>query len=175
MRRPPTRAALALVVALANVAAAQNVRIRLQAWTEPVLLDTIQVQREFRAPPGQVYDAVLHAYPALDIPVGQTASTQGIIGSERFKRSRALAGALLSKSFDCGDGPTGPYADSYQLEIVVVAYVAPAHTGGGTRLGVSTIASGRDLTGPIQVPKACLSTGRLEKLVFEEVTKRTGG
>ena len=173
MRRTPTPVALAFVV-LANVAAAQNVRIHLQAWTEPVLLDTIQVQREFRATPGQIYDAVLHAYPALDIPVGQTANTQGIIGSERFQRSRSLAGALLSKSFDCGEGPTGPYADSYQLDIVVVAYVVPA-SGGGTRLGVSTIASGRDLTGPIRVPKGCHSTGRLEKLVFEEVTKRTGG
>jgi hypothetical protein len=173
MRRTPTPVALALL-ALANVATAQNVRVRLQAWTEPVLLDTIQVHRQFRAAPAQIYDAVLHAYPALEIPVGQTANTEGIIGSEQFKRSRSLAGALLSKSFDCGAGPTGPYADSHQLEIVVVAYVAPSD-GGGTRLGVSTIASGRDLTGPIGVPKACLSTGRIEKLIFEEVTKRTGG
>jgi hypothetical protein len=175
MRRTPTPVALALLV-LANVATAQNVRVRLQAWTEPVLLDTIQVHRQFRAAPAQIYDAVLHAYPALEIPVGQTANTEGIIGSERFKRSRSLAGALLSKSFDCGLGPTGPYADSYQLEIVVVAYVAPSGGGGGgTRLGVSTIASGSDLTGPIRFPKACLSTGRIEKMVFEEVTKRTGG
>jgi hypothetical protein len=85
-----------------------------------------------------------------------------------------LAGALLSKSYDCGDGPTGPIADSYNLEIVVVAYVVPG-PGTGTRLGVSTIASGRDLTGPIRVPRGCLSTGRLEKLVFDEITKRTGG
>lgn len=173
MRRSPTPVALALVV-LANVATAQNVRIRLQAWTEPVLLDTMQVQREFRAEPAKIYDAVLHAYPALDIPVGQTANTQGVIGSERFQRSRNLAGALLSKSYDCGEGPTGPYADSYQLDIVVVAYVVPL-PGKGTRLGVSTVASGRDLTGPIRAAKACYSSGRLEKLVFDEVTKYTGG
>jgi len=172
MRRTPTPVALAVVV-FANAAAAQNVRIQLQAWTEPVLLDTIQVERTFRAAPAAIYDAVLHAYPALDIPVGQTANTQGIIGSERFQRSRGFAGALLSKSFDCGEGPTGPNANSYQLDIVVVAYVKPE--GDGTRLGVSTIASGRDLTGPIRVPQACLSTGRIEKLIFEEVTKRTGG
>lgn len=173
MRRPPTPAALAFVV-FANVAAAQNVRIHLQAWDEPVLLDTMQIKREFRAAPAAIYDAVLHAYPALDIPVGQTANTQGVIGSERFQRSRALAGALLSKSYDCGEGPTGPYADSYQLDIVVVAYVKPL-PGNGTQLGVSTVASGRDLTGPIRVAKGCFSTGRLERLVFDEVTKRTGG
>lgn len=172
MRPLPTPVALA-VLFIANVAAAQNVRVRLQAWTEPILLDTMQVQREFRAAPATVYDAVLRAYPALEIPLGQTANTEGIIGSERFSRSRSLAGALLSKSYDCGDGPTGPVADSYNLEIVVVAYVVPA--GSGTKLGVSTIASGRDLTGPIRVPRACYSTGRLEKLVFDEVTKRTGG
>lgn len=172
MRRTPTPVALAMLF-IANVAAAQNVRVRLQAFTEPVLLDTMQVQREFRAAPAKVYDAVLHAYPALEIPLGQTSNTEGVVGSERFNRSRSLAGALLSKSYDCGDGPTGPIADSYNLEIVVVAYVVPA--AGGTRLGVSTIASGRDLTGPIRVPRACLSTGRLEKLVFDEVTKRTGG
>ena len=173
MRRNPTPVALAVFV-LANVATAQNVRVRLQAWTEPVLLDTMQVQHEFRAEPAKIYDAVLHAYPVLDIPVGQTANTQGVIGSERFQRSRNLAGATLSKSYDCGEGLTGPYADSYQLDIVVVAYVVPL-AGSGTRLGVSTVASGRDLTGPIRVPKACLSTGRLERLLFDEVTKRTGG
>lgn len=173
MRRHPTPVALALVV-FANIAAAQNVRIRLQAWNEPILLDTMQVTRDFRADPAKVYDALLHAYPALDIPVGQTANTQGIVGSERFQRSRSFQGALLSKSFDCGEGPTGPYANSYQLDIVVVAYVAPDESK-GTRLGVATVASGRDLTGPIRVARACLSTGRLERLVFDEVTKRTGG
>lgn len=174
MRRPSTPVALAcLSLAIANVAAAQNVRIRLQAWDEPVLLDTMQVKHEFRAEPAKVYDAVLHAFPALEIPVGNTANTQGIIGSERFQRSRMLAGALLSKSYDCGDGPTGPFADSYRLEIAVVAYVVPAGTG--TRLGVATLASGRDLTGPIRIPRACLSTGRIERLVFDEVTKLTGG
>jgi hypothetical protein len=173
MRRTPTPVALALLL-LANVAAAQNVRIRLEAWDEPVLLDTMQVQREFRAAPAKVYDAVLHALPALEIPVGKTANTQGIIGSERFHRTRSIAGALLSKSYDCGEGPTGPYADSYRLEIAMVAYVVPT-AGSGTRLGISTVASGRDLTGPIRVPRACLSTGRLEKLVFDEVTKLTGG
>src|SRR5215813_10748294 len=105
MRRTPTLVALAFVV-FANAAAAQNVRITLQAGAEPVLLDTMQVERAFRATPAQVYDAVLHAYPALDIPIGNTANTQGIIGSERFQRSRSLAGALLSKSYDCGEGPT---------------------------------------------------------------------
>ena len=56
---------------------------------------------------------------------GYICLTAGIIGSERFHRMRSFAGDLLSKSFLCGEDPTGANADSHRIEIAIVAYVSP--------------------------------------------------
>ena len=78
-----------------------------------------------RAAPEKVYEATLKAFADLEIPTGRTDGKAGIIGSERFERSHALGNLLLAKLYNCGEGPVGPYADSFRLEIAVVAWVAP--------------------------------------------------
>jgi hypothetical protein len=116
--------ALSLMLVSASAVGAQEVRINLEAYREPVLMDTLRQNRELKASPAKVYEATLKAFAALEIPVGNTVGTAGIIGSERFYRMRTLGGELLSRSFFCGEDPTGPNADSHRLEIAVVAYVA---------------------------------------------------
>jgi len=160
---------LALVVPRASA----QVRISLGAWHVPILLDTLRQDHELRAAPEKVYEATLKAFADLGIPTGRTDGKAGVIGSERFERSRALGDVLLSKLFSCGEGPTGPYADSFRLEIAVVAWVAPA--GGGSKLGVATVASARDISGVAHASRACSSTGQLEMKVFDRVTKLVGG
>ena len=128
-----------------------------------------------RGPGGEVvYQAVLKALAALDIPVGNTAGKAGIIGSERFHRMRMIGGALMSKSFECGEGPAGPKADAYQVEIAVVAYVTPK-PGGGTRLGLAVAADARDPSGPYRTPRECASTGALEGKLLNKITQLVGG
>lgn len=159
---------LCLLVSCAPFLGAQNVRINMEPWREPVLMDTLRQNHDLDLAPGKVYEAAMKAFAALDIPVGNTAGNLGVIGSERFSRFHTLGGELLSKAFDCGEGPTGKFADSYRLEIAVVAYVEP-RAGGGTRLGVASIASGRDPTGPYRYPKECASTGRLELRILDRI------
>lgn len=160
--------ALYLLACCAPLLGAQDVRINMEPWRESVLMDTLRQNHDLDLPPTKVYDAVLKAFAALDIPVGNTAGNIGVIGSERFMRYHALAGEPLSKAFDCGEGPTGKFADSYRIEIAVVAYVEP-RPGGGSRLGLASIASGRDPTGPYRYPKECASTGRLERRIVDRV------
>jgi hypothetical protein len=169
------RLALSIVVCAASTIGAQGVRISLGAGREPVLLDTLRQDAELNATPAKVYEATLQAFAALDIPVGNTSSKAGIIGSERFQRMRVLGGSLMSKSFDCGDGPAGPRADTYRLEIAVVAYVSPIPGSAGTRLGLATIAEGRDPTGPYGTPRQCGSTGDLETKLRNKIAQLTGG
>jgi len=167
--------ALSVMICCASVAGAQNVRISLGAGREPVLMDTLRQDKELKAAPGKVYEATLQAFGALDIPVGNTASTAGIIGSERFERIRVLGGTMLSKSFDCGEGPAGPKANIYRLEIAVAAYISPIPGSSGTRLGLAVVAEGRDPTGPYCTPRFCASTGALETKIVEKVRQLTGG
>src|SRR5262249_61774651 len=125
------------VVVLAAVfrRAAGQVRMPLGAWHGPILLDTLRQEHQLRASPEKVYEATLKAFADLEIPTGRTDGKAGIIGSERFERTRALGDLLLSKLYNCGDGPTGPYADSFRLEIAVVAWVSRA--GEGSKLGLA--------------------------------------
>jgi len=166
--------ALSLMLVSASAVGAQEVRINLEAYREPVLMDTLRQNRELRASPAKVYDATLKAFAALDIPVGNTVGTAGVIGSERFYRMRSLGGELLSRSFFCGEDPTGPNADSHRLEIAVVAYVTPAPSGGGTRLGLAVAAQGRDPAGPYRAPRPCASTGALERKLHSKILELAG-
>src|SRR5262249_11696796 len=131
----------------------------------------LRQDHEVDAVPTKVYQAALKAFADLGIPTGQTDGTHGIIGSERFERMTSLAGAPMSRSYDCGEAPTGPYADALRLEIAVVAWVVPSASG--TKLGLATLASGRDLTVG-RVPRVCVSTGALETKLADRITKIVG-
>lgn len=164
----------ASILSIAAVPALQaQVHITLRAWREPVLMDTLRQEHHLRAPAAQVYEATLKAFAQLDIPTGRTDGTRGIIGSERFERVHVLVGLPMSRSFNCGEGPTGPNADSFRLEIAVVAWIADAKPG--TTLSLASIASGRDISGVTRNPKECASTGTIEMKLLEAVTKIVGG
>lgn len=171
MRQLPLVALLGLL-AVPAVAQAQ-VRITMAAWKEPVLLDTMRQNHVVRARADSVYQAVMRAFDELGIPVGQTDAKGGIVGSERFERQRVLAGAPMARSFDCGEGPTGPIANLFRLEVAVVAWVSPED--GATKLGLATVASGRDVSGVFRNPKECASTGALELKILDRVKQLTGG
>jgi len=168
------RLAFSLALASASLLGAQGVRINLEAYREPVLMDTVRQDYELPAAPQKVYEATFKAFAALDIPVGNTAGTAGIIGSERFHRMRSFAGDLLSKSFACGEDVTGPNANSHRIEIAVVAYVAPSpERDGGTRLGLAVVAQGRAPDGPYRAPRMCASTGSLERKLYAKIVELT--
>jgi len=163
----------AIVVAFIPGMAAAQVNITMRAWREPVQMDTLRQEHHLRASPEKVYEAALKAFAELELPTGQTDGKHGIIGSERFERSRVLLGKPMSRSFNCGDSPTGPLADSYRLEIAVVAWVAEDYPG--TRLSLATIASGRDIAGISQRHRECASLGLIETTLLETITKIVGG
>jgi hypothetical protein len=164
--------AAAIALAFTSRLGAQGIHVTFGAWTTSVLLDTLQQKFDVKASPEKVYEAVLQTFPELGIPTGRTDGKAGIIGSERFERNRSLAGAPMSRWFYCGDGPAGPNANSYRLEIAVVAWISPAE--GGTTVGIATIASGRDIAGTSRRSLPCTTTGALETKLIDKVKSRTG-
>ena len=63
---------------------AQGVRVKLPAWPDPVLLDSMRTEHEIAGAPEAVYGALQKAFADLDIPKGNTDGKAGIIASERF-------------------------------------------------------------------------------------------
>lgn len=163
----------ALLAVIAGPATAQGVNISMRAWREPVLMDTLRQDHHLNASAAQVYEAVLKAFAKLELPTGHTDGARGIIGSERFERTHALVGLPMSRSFSCGEGPTGPFADSFRLEIAIVAWVADDKPG--TKLSLAAIASARDISGVNRAPKECASLGTIETKLRDEITKIVGG
>ena len=74
--------------------------------------------------------------------------------------------------FSCGDGSAGANADSFRLEIAVVAWVKAEGTG--TSIGLATIASGRDVSGVFRNPRECPSTGALELKILDRIQRLVG-
>jgi hypothetical protein len=170
MKRALSAICLLLSAISGRDAAAQGVRIKLPAWQEPVLLDSMRQEHTISAPADVVYRAVLDAYRDLGIPTGNTDGKSGIIGSERFEKMRNIASAPMSMSFSCGESATGPNADSYRLTIAIVTWVKPREQG-GTLIGIAAVASGEDIGGVRKNPRECASTGRVEMKIKERVEK----
>jgi len=162
--------AAALTGLMAMSLDAQGVRVKLPAWSELVLMDSLRQEHKLQATPEMVYQAVLKTYTDLGIPTGNTDGKSGIIGSERFERMRVLGKAPMSLSFSCGESATGSNADAYRLTIAIVTWVTPTD-GGGTTLGIAAAAAGVDVTGVYKNPRECGSTGRIETKILEGVKK----
>lgn len=162
--------AATVTAAAATLLPAQGVRVKLPAWAELVLMDTLRQEHKLEASPDVVYQAVLKTYTDLGIPTGNTDGKSGIIGSERFERMRAIGKAPMSMSFSCGESATGPNADAFRLTIAIVTWVTPRE-GGGTTLGIAAAAAGADVTGVYKNPRECGSTGRIETKILDGVKK----
>jgi hypothetical protein len=148
----------------------QGVRVKLPAWQEPVLLDSMRTEHEIVGAPDAVYAALQKAFADLDIPKGNTDGKAGIIASERFERMRVLGGSVMSRSFSCGESATGPNADAFRLSIAIAAWVKPGPNG-GTILALAAAASGADITGVYRNPRECGSTGFIEQKILNTVQK----
>lgn len=162
-----------LLLAFAAVTSvhAQGVRVKLTAWPAPVLLDTLRQDHSVAADPQVVYAAVQKAFAELELPVGNTDSQAGIIGTDLFERRGRLAGAAMARSFNCGDSPMGaPNADTFRLSIAVAAWVKPDGKG-GTILGLAAAADGLDASGARRGAHECTSTGELEGKIVAAVTR----
>jgi hypothetical protein len=162
-----------LLLAGLSLPVSAQVRINLAAWHEPVMLDSMRQAYRLNAPPDRVYQAVLRAFEDLGVPTGRTDNKAGIVGSERFERVNTLAGGPMSRSFSCGEGAAGPYADQLRLEIAVVAWVSVE--GDHTILSLASIASGRDISGVFRAPRPCVATGALETKLYDRVKRLAGG
>lgn len=139
-----------------------------------VVTDTMGTAYEVPFPVSRVFPAVVAAFGELKIPAEVMDSTVGRVESSRFYRRGDLGGKQLSTYLSCGDGITGPYADSYRVYMIAMTTVSPK---GDDRSTIRTIflAGAVNVTEGARQPMACESTGRLEIRLHKLVVARAAG
>ena len=139
-----------------------------------VVTDTMGTAYDVPFLPGRTYAAVLSAFNELKIPAEIRDSAEGRVESNVFYRRGDLAGKQISTYLSCGDGITGPYADSYRVYMIAMVTVAPKGETGSTirtifLAGAVAVAEGA------RQPMACESTGRMEIRLHKLVLKKAAG
>jgi hypothetical protein len=139
-----------------------------------VITDTMGTAYDVPFAPGRTYAAVLAAFANLKIPAEVQDSAAGRVESNVFYRRGDLGGKQLSTYLSCGDGMTGPYADSYRVYMVAITTVTPKAENASTirtifLAGAVAVAEGA------RQPMACESTGRLEIRLHRLVLQKAAG
>jgi hypothetical protein len=167
---------LALALLSAAPLAAQHTRtmVVIPGRLTRVITDTTGTLYEVPFPAAKTYTAVLRTYEALKLPAEVRDSANGRVETGVFHRRGDIGGKQISTYLSCGDGITGPYADSYRVYMIVMTTVEPK---GPDRSTIRSVLLG----GAVNVsegapqPMACESTGRWEIRLHKEVLARAAG
>lgn len=120
------------------------------------------------ASPQIVWVAVKKVYADMEIPVTVENQTTHQIGNPNFYRTRNIANQSLVDFVDCGSGMTGPKSATYRIYISLLADVL-SDGKGGTKVQVTFVPIGQDITGASTDRIPCGSTGRFEQLFLDKV------
>lgn len=123
------------------------------------------------APVDTVWTALRAALDGLEVPVGFAERSTWEMGSQRVKLYRMLGKQRLSSYVRCGEGITGPNADSYVVYLSFLSFLRP-EADGKVILFSLLAAQAIDLPNGRNDVVDCTSTGRLEQRVAEQVLAR---
>ena len=149
-------------------------RVWLPAYPNVIALDTIAIRTEFPAPRMETFRvtaAVMETELKIDLKVRD--STAGVVGNMELVKMRSLGRTALSRYVSCGQGMTGPNADSYRVYLALIAFVDTVPDK-GVRLSVALAGAAQDLQGSSKPPVKCSSTGALEGHIRRVVAARFG-
>jgi hypothetical protein len=135
------------------------------AW---IRMDTVGTWVLVPGSPADVYRKALHVYGTLKLKVPLADTTSGILGNPGFNHTGGLAGQRMSYWIGCGEGMTGPYADSWRITMAVLSSVERVAKD-TTKLRTVVVASAKNLAEGGRVPTDCDTTGHLEALIHSKV------
>ena len=163
----PTRIAL-LALLVTPLAAQQGTQLRIAGATTWVRIDTVGTWVIVPGTTAQVFAATNETLKSLKIKVDMVDSLAGLIGSLGFLQTGSFAGNRLSAWIRCGEGITGPNADSWRVSMAILSGVERV-TKDTTRLRTVVVASARNMTGGASPPMMCVTSGRLEEKINLQV------
>ncbi len=123
------------------------------------------------APVDSVWTALKPALEGLGVKVAFEDPASRQMGSPQIKVFRRLGKAPLSSYLRCGDGITGPNADTYAVYLSLVSFVEPGSTSGTARLYTLVSAQAEDVANGRNDLMPCTSAGTLERKIAGAVEK----
>ena len=121
--------------------------------------------------PDQVWRMLPIVFDSLGIPIGTLDPAKRTIGNAGFKVRSRLKNTPLSRFIDCGNSTQiGPNADSYEVNLTLLAEVRPGDAG-ATNLTTAFQAVARP-TNFAQAYSQCSSKGVLETRFIEILNAR---
>jgi len=166
---------LALSLLVAPLAAQQTrTMVVIPGRLTRVITDTTGTLYEVPFSPAVTYAAVLRTYEELKLPREISDSAKGRVETGVFHRRVDIGGKQISTYLSCGDGITGPYADTYRVYMIVMTTVVPR---GPDRSAIRSVLLGGavNVSEGARQPMACESTGRWEIRLHKEVLARAAG
>jgi hypothetical protein len=165
---------LALLAAAPLAAQRTRTMVVIPGQLTRVITDTTGTAYEVPFPAARTWAAVLATYEALKLPSEVRDSGNGRVETGVFHRRGDLGGKQISTYLSCGDGITGPYADSYRVYMIVTTTIVPR---GPDRSAIRSVLLGGavNVSEGARQPMACESTGRWEIRLHKEVLARAAG
>ena len=168
----PRRLALLLLLPCVLPTAAraqQRTLVVTPGFSTQIMVDTLGTPDTLTVPRRDVFLAVAAVYQSLKVPIELVDTTNFRIGNPGFRRTGTLAGKRLSTWLSCGDGITGPNADTYRITLSLHSLVQSG-PGGRTLLRTAVLAGAVNVgEGAGRQPLPCTSTGGLERRIREMV------
>jgi len=119
------------------------------------------------ATPEAAWAALQTAYDEMGIPVKEINEERMILGNPKFVLSRSLNRRRLSTYLDCGQGPSGNYADIHRIEMQLRSSIIPIE--GGIQVNTYVAAVARNMEGTSNARIRCASKFRLEQEIAGRV------
>jgi hypothetical protein len=133
-----------------------------------VVTDTMGTPYPVPFPRAQAYQALLAVFAELKLPTDGRDSAAAQVDTKLFYRQGSVAGKQISSYLSCGDGMTGPNADTYRVYMNITATLAPAPDDKAI-LKTILLAGAVNVTEGSRQPMPCESTGRLEVRIHQLV------
>ena len=151
---------LLLPVSLSAQSAALDPQfVRIKGFRDRVRLDTTVIWRPVSGPAATTMRNLVALLDSLKVPREVTDTVKGRVLHEGFVVRSRLAGLPISRSFRCGNGPTGEYADVWRVNVAYVVYVVP--DGTNSSVGLGSVAGASDIEGASKPAVQCATTGGL--------------
>jgi hypothetical protein len=148
-------------------------RVWLPGWPSQIAIDTMTTSvEEIPAPVGKVYHAAVAVFDELKIPVDIKDSTaRSMVANLAIVKTHSLAGSQISRWYSCGDGMTGPNADSYRITMAIAVFI-DAKDPSTSKIRIGSAGGGQDMQGNAKDPIQCFSKGTIEAFIIQKVKAR---
>ena len=149
-------------------------QLKIAGPTTWVRIDTVGTWVVAPGSTAEVYVAARAAYNSLKVKIDLVDSLSGQIGSAGFLTTGSFAGKRMSAWIRCGEGITGPNADSWRVSMAILSGVERV-TKDTTRIRTVVVASARNMSGGASPPMMCVTTGGLEEKINLQVQALVAG